>query len=299
MTHHRPAARTSCHSEGAPLGTTQGVRIKLLGGFDISVGSRSIEDDEWHLRKARSLVKLLALAPGHRLHREQVMERLWPNSGPDAAANSLYQTIHNVRRVIDPDSLGPFSPYLRLQDEELVLCPEVPLWTDVGAFESAAVASRRARDPAPYRVALELYTGELLPEDRYEEWAEGRREGLRALYQELLIELARLHEERGEFKAAIDALRRVLMSEVANEQTHQDLMRLYATAGQRDQALRQYERLREVLRRELGLEPDAASEHLYREISSGRFPPTRADSWPKGRGRDYRPLLCSSFSGRR
>jgi predicted ATPase/DNA-binding SARP family transcriptional activator len=278
------------------------VRIKLLGGFDISVGSRSIENDEWQLRKARSLVKLLAVAPRCRLHRERVMEWLWPNSSRDAAANSLYQTVHHARRVIDPDSSGPFSPYLRLQDEELVLCPEVPLWTDVEAFESAAATARRTRDPASYQAAVELYTGDLLPEDRYEEWAEGRREELRALYQELLIELARLHEERGEFKSAIEALRRVLTSEPAHEQTHQDLMRLYATAGQRDRALRQYEQLREVLRRELGLEPDAASEYLYREISSGRFPPTEPASGGVRKAANVRrhnlPLQLTSFVGR-
>ena len=55
------------------------VRIRLLGGFELSVGSsRTVEENEWRLRKARSLVKLLDLARGHRLHRKQVMAALWP-----------------------------------------------------------------------------------------------------------------------------------------------------------------------------------------------------------------------------
>jgi two-component SAPR family response regulator len=64
------------------------VRIGLLGGFRLSVGPRLIEEDRWRLRKARSLLKLLALAPGHRLHREQVMETLWPDSGMRKASNN-------------------------------------------------------------------------------------------------------------------------------------------------------------------------------------------------------------------
>src|SRR3712207_8800110 len=54
------------------------VRVRLLGGFSVWVGPHAVGEGEWHLRKARSLVKLLALAPGHALHREQVMELLWP-----------------------------------------------------------------------------------------------------------------------------------------------------------------------------------------------------------------------------
>ena len=53
-----------------------------------------------------------------------------------------------------------------------MLCPEGQLWVDVEAFEEAAETARRSRDPAAYRAAIELYAGELLPEDRYEEWAE-------------------------------------------------------------------------------------------------------------------------------
>ena len=54
----------------------EAVRVWLLGGFRVSVGSRTIEDSQWRLRKTAALVKLLALAAGHRLHREQAMDLL-------------------------------------------------------------------------------------------------------------------------------------------------------------------------------------------------------------------------------
>ncbi|MBA2783153.1 MAG: hypothetical protein H0T74_09560 [Rubrobacteraceae bacterium] len=57
--------------------TDDGVlRVSLLGRFEISVGSRVVGEQAWRLRKAASLFKLLALAPYHRLHREQAMELL-------------------------------------------------------------------------------------------------------------------------------------------------------------------------------------------------------------------------------
>src|SRR5215207_3264373 len=79
------------------------VRVRMLGGFQVSVGSRTIEVDRWRLRKARSLIKLLALVSGHRLHREQAMELLWPNSGKSAASNNLRRALHSSRRTLDPD----------------------------------------------------------------------------------------------------------------------------------------------------------------------------------------------------
>src|SRR5687767_7007673 len=77
----------------------QAVRVWLLGGFRVSVGSRNFEAGAWRLRKAAALVKLLALAPGYRLHREQVTDLRWPDLGRRAAANNLRQALYTARRI--------------------------------------------------------------------------------------------------------------------------------------------------------------------------------------------------------
>src|SRR4051794_15087503 len=89
----------------APRGEKpEAMRIRLLGGFSVSVGSRTIHRSEWRLRKPAALVKLLALAPGHRLQREQIMDILWPDSGRKTASNNLRQTLHTARKILDPVS---------------------------------------------------------------------------------------------------------------------------------------------------------------------------------------------------
>jgi hypothetical protein len=65
------AERLDRPSQGRQDSVPEAVRIWLLGGFWVSVGSKTIEQDQWRLRKAASLVKLLAVAPGHRIHRER------------------------------------------------------------------------------------------------------------------------------------------------------------------------------------------------------------------------------------
>src|SRR5918998_10425 len=197
----------------ARVGRSETVRVWLLGGFWVSVATRTVQEGAWRLRKAASLVKLLALAPGHHLHRERAMDLLWPEHGRRAAANNLSQALHAARRALGPDDTQAASSYLASQGEQLVLCLRGELWLDVEAFEEAAATVRRSREPAAYRAALNLYAGELLPKDPYEEWAEVPREGLGQLFLALLVELGSLLEERGEYGPGIEALRRVLDEE--------------------------------------------------------------------------------------
>ena len=278
------------------------MRVRMLGGFSVSVGSRILEEGAWRLRKAANLVKILALSPGHRMHRERVMDMLWPDLGSQAASNNLRGVIHAARRTLEPDPSAD-SRYLTLQDDQVALCPEDQLWVDVEAFEEAATTARRAQEPAAYRAALELYAGELLPADRYEDWAESRRQELRGMFLALLVELATLYEERGEYGAGIEALGRVLAEKPTSEEAHVRLMRLYAFSGRQGEALGQYERLREVLSRELGAGPGTDAQRLRQEIATGSVSAERPAGGRQSEelaaaGRHNLPAARTSFIGR-
>jgi DNA-binding SARP family transcriptional activator len=277
------------------------VRVWLLGGFRISVGCREIGENEWPLKKAAGLAKLLALSPGHRLHREVVMDRLWPDLGSRAAANNLRGAVHVLRRVLAPHP-AKSAEYVSLRDEDIVLCPDGRIWVDVDAFEEAAKTARPSKEPAAYRAAAELYAGELLPEDRYEEWAEERRRELRANYLTLILQLAGLYEDHEEYRSAIEALKGVLAEEPAREEAHAGLIRLYALTGWRNEALRQDGLLEDVLRQEFGAEPDTDLRRLREEILAGRFPQERPeDRWSEDvsdTGPHNLPVQRSSFVGR-
>jgi predicted ATPase/DNA-binding SARP family transcriptional activator/DNA-binding CsgD family transcriptional regulator len=283
------------------LGDSRPLRISLLGSFRIQLGPRTIEEGEWRLRKAASIIKLLALVPEHRLHRERIMDHFWPKLDPEAAANNLRYALHYARRMLEP-GLVAASSYLRVQDGQVALAGRV--WVDVEAFEEAASTARRARVPVAYRTAVDLYAGDVLPGDLYEDWVEGRRAGLRTLYLALLKEMADLYEEREALGAAVEALNRVVESDPRDEEAYVSLMRLHALSGSRSEALRQYELLRGVLHRDLAAEPSAASRHLYEEIRAGRtLPPLSSEAASSPRetensGVHNLPAPRTSFVGR-
>ncbi|HEX2517482.1 MAG TPA: tetratricopeptide repeat protein, partial [Chloroflexota bacterium] len=168
----------------------------------------------------------------------------------------------------------PALSFLRTDGDQVHLYPGGEVWTDVGAFEAAAAEARRKRESQAYARAVGLYAGELLPEDPYEDWAAGRREELRRLYLSLLLEQAEVAQEAGDGEGEDAALTRAITADPAHEAAHQGLMRLHARSGQRHLALRQFQQLRESLRRELDAEPDPASQRLYEDILSGAYPGT-------------------------
>jgi DNA-binding SARP family transcriptional activator len=209
--------------------------IGLLGRFVVRVDGQPVPADAWRHKRAAELVKILALADSHRLHGEQVMDLLWPDLPPDAAAANLRKAVHFARA-----SLGAAAAISRTGGM-LELCPDGQLSVDAIAFEAAARAGQIG--------ALDAYNGDLLPEDRYAPWAEEPRERLSSLYLRLL-KTAGLWE-------------RVLEVDPADEEAHRALMQRAIDAGDRRAAVRQFERLRTHLRADLGVGPDQKSLTLY------------------------------------
>ena len=249
--------------------------IQLLGRFSVYASGKAIPDGKGKSRRARSLVKLLALAPGHRLHRDQVIDALWPDADLSAAANNFHQTLYAARKILEP--AGGFS--LALEEGFLSLYAEQGqmLSVDVELFETAAAQAKDSQDLVVFQAALALYPGDLLPDELYVEWTIQRRATLRQAYLNLLLGLARLQETRQEYPNAIDTLLRLLASDHSHEEANIQLMRLYALSGQRQQALRQYQALRDALQVELDAEPGEHAVQVYEDIQAGRLsllPPT-------------------------
>src|SRR5207244_8013410 len=132
------------------------VDVQLLGRFSVAVDGVPISGDAWRSRRAADVVKLLALAPAHRLHRTEVMEALWPESDPEASGTNLRKALHFARLATGEER--------SIVNERgvLVLWPDVRIETDVEHFEAAAQRALEGRNEAACSSTAELYTGELL-----------------------------------------------------------------------------------------------------------------------------------------
>jgi DNA-binding SARP family transcriptional activator len=240
--------------------------VRLFAPFEVRLGERVLIDSTWPRAKAKALIKLLALQPGLSLHREQVFELLWPELTAEGAAAQLRQNLYFLRATLR-EAGAPES--LVASDGQLVAL-SANASVDIEAFRQAAAAARAGGDSAAYERALGFCAGDLLPEDLYEEWTQRPRAELTRLRDDLLLELGRRLLSEGQPADAVPWLSRLVKAEPAREDAQRELIRAFALAGSRDNALRQYQECRETLERELGVAPSPETEALYREIAAGR-----------------------------
>jgi predicted ATPase/DNA-binding SARP family transcriptional activator len=212
---------------------TSPLRILVLGPFRVEVAGRAVPESAWRLRKATSLVKLLALAPGHRLHREQVMDHFWPELDPSAAVNNFHQVLHAARRALEPAAERRQPPtFLQLSRDVLTLGDPHQVCVDLDAFEAAASRARRG-EIAALEQALALYGGDLLPDDLYEDWTLTRRDYARGRFVDLLLARAQQREAGGNLAGAADDYRRALEADPDRAAAQSALNRLSSLLGDR------------------------------------------------------------------
>jgi len=224
-----------------------GVQVGLLGGFSVVRDEALVPGDAWRRRHAAQLVQLLALSRDRRMHREQVVDALWPGLPWDDAAPRLHKAAHYARRALD----DPGAVVLR--HELVTLFPDRDdVEIDVDEFSRSATRALRAGDEALAAVALQWYGGPLLPHDPYQPWTEEPRRAVRQQHLDLLRLLGRWND--------------VLLEEPANEEAHLHIARQRAEAGDHRGALLQLERLEQALRGELGASPGPDAVRLRTEV---------------------------------
>jgi predicted ATPase/DNA-binding SARP family transcriptional activator len=262
------------------------LQIFLLGHFRVGRDGMPIPDSAWSRPKAKKLLKLLALQSDHQLHKEQVMEVLWPDLTVAAAHDNLYRTLYLLRRALEPDLQRPSdSRFITLSEEIVSLGPVEALWIDAEVFTALINQARTASDPIVLlEEAIAFYQGDLLPEDLYEEWVITHREALRRFFSETLLRLATLYRQNKRYDSALACLRRLLDLEPADEAAHQELMLTYALAGRRSEALHQYELCVQALSAELEVEPAPETTALYKRLVAGEISPDQ-------------PVISSSVEG--
>ena len=226
----------------------QEVGLRLLGAFDVTIDG-SARSAGWPTRRSMELVELLALAPQHRLVRDQVIDALWPQLDSAAGAANLRKAAHHARQALgDPRAVV-------LVQQTVALFPDAVITTDVETFLSAAAEALAADDPAAAAAVAATYAGELLPAARYDEWAEAPRRALADRHLALL-QLGQQWEQVLELDPLDEVAARAVMTRMLAD-------------GHRHRAIGVYGRLRASLLHELGALPHAATEAIYADALRG------------------------------
>jgi LuxR family maltose regulon positive regulatory protein len=251
------------------------LRIFCLGEFAVYRDGKQIKDAEWKGKQAKNLVKMLAAYQGQKCPRDVIFEVLWPDASPGAQRDNLASLIYRIRKTLDETDSRDSGSCIVMSDEHLFLNPS-RVWTDAGQFlvhldraERLRTASDPPRSFEEYEKAFKLYRGDFLPDDLYDDWIIGTRDSLRARYINALCEMAKTAETSGEPAKAIEAYGRLFQTNECDEGACRWLMSHYLAIGNKNDALRIYERCQLALRRRLDSDPEEQTTKLYRSIIGG------------------------------
>lgn len=230
-----------------------GVRIRTLGGFRVELGGEPLSTSEWQSRKARQLLKILVAERGRPVHREQLMETLWPGESPEVVKNRLAVAASTLRAVLDPDRTHLNDHYVIGDPNALQLDLDHVV---VDAEEFLTEAERGLRSGgAELEAAEERYLGDFLVEDLYEEWSQPLREQARAAYLAVLRARAEVERDRNP-DVALTILYKVIEVDPWDESAHLAIVSALRETGRHGEA-RRAQRRYEALMEELGVDPVA------------------------------------------
>lgn len=199
------------------------VAIVALGRFAVLRSGEPVPMTAWQSRKARDLLKVLVARRGHPVTRDAAAQALWPDEDPGPLGNRLSVALSTIRKVLDPDRRHPPDYFLVADARTIALRPD-RVGVDLTEFLAAAdegidlmAKGEGAAAAAPLRRAWQLYAGDFLEEDLYEDWAVEAREEARSRVVMVLRLLARLAAGHGDDESAGQYLGQLLEREPYDE----------------------------------------------------------------------------------
>jgi ATP/maltotriose-dependent transcriptional regulator MalT/DNA-binding SARP family transcriptional activator len=250
--------------------------IRLLGPFEVYRDAERISEAAWKTQKVKTLLKYLLLQRKRLVPQDEMIEILWPDADPESGAGNLKAAIKDLRQALEPLQEGPRSGFIQRPGQALQFTGDKHCRIDLDEYDAllahADTSLRERRSAEAIRSleqAVSLYRGDLVEDDRYEDWAALERERRRETQLEALSTLADLYAQRRDFRRALEAVQHVLTLDRLRERAYQQFMRYALARRDRVAALRAYETCVRLLREELGATPEAETTALFEQARAG------------------------------
>jgi ATP/maltotriose-dependent transcriptional regulator MalT/DNA-binding SARP family transcriptional activator len=249
---------------------------QLLGTFAVRRNGQPLGEEVWPRPLVKKLFIYFCLHRGEALPRDRILDALWPDDDPQAAATT-FRTVHSRLRTVLEPHLRPKAPsrYFHVEGDVYTFDPANRVQIDVETFTSAVRTCLRSADrhdmpplPPAFLDALRRWQP-LLPALPYEEWLIALREQLNTLYVEGCLYAANACLIRGELREAGGWAQRALHQAPWLEEAYQILMRCHARLDERSLALKTYSDAVAALERELGAPPSPLTEWLAARLRQG------------------------------
>jgi basic membrane lipoprotein Med (substrate-binding protein (PBP1-ABC) superfamily)/DNA-binding SARP family transcriptional activator len=242
------------------------MNFRILGSLEAVAG---VATADLGPPKQRALLAILLLHAGEIVSVDRLIDALWPDHPPRTAAHSIQIYVSELRKALAPFATGeliatrPPGYQLRAADDSI----------DARQFEHLVdeglrvlQAGDRSAGTAMLRSALTLWRGPALSDFAYEEFAQPYIRRLNDRHLDAIEELAAAELAAGLVPESLSLAEAAIREDPLRERSREILMLALHRSGRHAEALRTYQRLRELLLEELGLDPSPALQRLQERI---------------------------------
>jgi DNA-binding SARP family transcriptional activator len=268
---HGDSTRAAAHERVAKAEPAV-CHVRLLGGLQVSTPQRVVADSDWKKRKARLLFAMLVARSGTDVSRGEIIDHLWPEMEEARGLNNFYVVWSAMKRALAPD--GKRGAEALFVEHTHGVCRVMPgqVVSDLDLFRGALAKARAAHasaapaDELPALLeALDLYRGDVLPGDVYDDWFGSIRDRFKRDYEDTALRAGRLYAAAGEPLEALSVLRDASVRNPWREDLYQAMLRLQIAGGQRAAAIETYFMCRSRLVEDLGIDPSPETTALYEQ----------------------------------
>ncbi|HYP28448.1 MAG TPA: BTAD domain-containing putative transcriptional regulator, partial [Blastocatellia bacterium] len=245
--------------------------LNLLGPVEILRAPSEPLKEAWRLSKALHILCYVASRRNHRAPKETLVDIFWAEADAETVSKNFHPTISHLRKALNSGQVVK-KDFILYREGAYLLNPQYTYQVDTEEFErliADARESRRAGDAdgsaEKLAEAIRLYRGDFL-EEFYYNWIDELQSYYRDLYLEALKELISYHGERNNHDQVIRYGQMILQRDHYQEEVHCRVMEAYVLSGNRAAAIEQFDGLRKLLRRELGVEPLPATIARYEAL---------------------------------
>src|SRR6185503_15614003 len=268
------AARVKVQPQEIALkaGPVADLTINLLGPVEISREfARPLAPDAWTTRRGRDILCFIASRRHRRASKDTIIDTFWGETDLEVVERNFHPTVSHIRKALNSNQ--PLKQnFIIYRDGDYQLNPELSYRIDIEEFDklvNQGESARRARKidecVSAYEQAIALYRGDFA-QGSYEPWVDEQRTYYKEQYLHLLHALANVAQKQNEWTRSLQLAQSILHEDPFREDIHCLIMKAHVSLGNRSAAREQFEALKRLLHKELGVEPGAETRKVYQEL---------------------------------
>ena len=246
-----------------------------LGQFYIKLGSKKIKERHWKSKKTLKLFKLLLINHDREINSEQIVEKIWPTKSLSKGVKRVYDTIYQLRKLLDDEQK---ESYIVKSPQGYSLNDSKNYWFDWNEFSSIYRKYKNFdldKDLSENKLyqaieelesAMNLYQGDFMKNDRYEQWIELPRIHYREIMLNIIMLLAKMFYKLHNTDKALQYLESGIEEEPYREDFYLLAMKILHHEDRCWKVAFLYKKCKETLERELGISPSARLKEEYNKI---------------------------------